>query len=122
MTVITISAAWVDGWVDGWKDSQMGRWMIPPQFLNFKSLNGPYSDTVPCFPEFCAFFPKPVGYSDINESFNPEAGRECQDHLVRPLTVQMGSPGPEGRSGVPDRTAVWWQCEDRDLATVSLST
>lgn len=40
-------------------------------------------------------FSKPAGYSDINGILNPEAERECQNHLVQALTVQMGSMGRE---------------------------
>lgn len=77
---------------------QMGTRMSLHQLLSFDSLPEPYSDTVPYVPEFCAFLPKSVGYVDINGPLNPEAGRECRNHLVQHLTVQMGSPGSEKES------------------------
>lgn len=75
--------------------------MVLFQFLSFNSLPEPHSDAVSYFPKFCAFFPKPVGYADINEPLNLEAGRECHNHQVQPLTVQMGSPGPEKERDLP---------------------
>lgn len=71
------------------------------RFLAFNSLHEPYSDPVPSFPECCAFFPKLVGYPGINWPCNLELGRECQDQMVQPSTVQMGSSGLEMENDLP---------------------
>lgn len=94
----------------------MGKW-IKTSVVDLKSLHEPYSYTVPSFHEFFVFS-KSAWYSDINGILNPEAERECQNHLVQALTVQMGSTGRKVICPAP--TEVWWQYQDRDLTLVSL--
>lgn len=87
---------WTDGWMRGWVVRWVHGWFCTSSWpLN---LPEPCSDTLPYVPEFCAFLPQSVGYVDINGPLNPEAGRECHNHLVQHLTVQMGSPGSEKES------------------------